>query len=79
VPYVVGALGSRPTASKGIGRSRSANGGAGREPKGTRHAVDTDTGRPACGTVDALRLFADTPWSAEGEWCPDCADLVPFV
>ncbi len=60
-----------------MGRQRSAGAG-GREPKGTRHAVDTDTGDAACGTLDALRLFSDLPWAADGEWCPECAELVPF-
>jgi len=76
MPYVVGALGSRPM-SKGFGRNpRGAPGG--REPKGMRHAIDTETGDPACGTLDSLRTFDDLDWAPEGEWCEECEALVPF-
>jgi hypothetical protein len=77
MPYVVGALGSRPAASKGMGRAKAA-GAPRRAPRGTRHAVDTDTGRAACGTPESLRLFDDVPWAADGEWCEQCETLVPF-
>jgi hypothetical protein len=72
--YVVGALGSRPARSKGIGRARE----GGREPKGTRHAVDVDTGDAACGTRDALRVFDDWPWAADVDCCPSCEAAAPF-
>ena len=49
---------SRPVRSKGLGRQSA----GGREPKGKRHAVDTDTGLVACGTRDSLRVFDDWPW-----------------
>ena len=55
MPWVVGALGSRPVRSKGIGRPST----GGREPKGKRHAVDTDTGMVACGLPQSLRIFPD--------------------
>jgi hypothetical protein len=77
MPYVVGALGSRPVASRGLGRTR-ATGGAPREPRGKRHAVDAETGRAACGTRDSLRRFDDIPWAPDGEWCATCESLVPF-
>ena len=78
MPYVVGALGSRPVPSKGLGRNAGGPGGGNREPKGKRHAVDADTGEAACGTFDALRVFDDWPWSADGDWCANCAAVVPF-
>jgi hypothetical protein len=74
MPWVVGALGSRPARSKGLGRQS----GGGREPKGRRHAVDAETGVAACGTPDALRIFADWPWAPEDEWCRSCEAVVPF-
>ena len=73
--YVVGALGSRPVRSKGLGRG----GEGGREPKGKRHAVDADTGQVACGTLDSLRVFEDLPWAPDGEWCANCEAVVPFT
>jgi hypothetical protein len=76
MPYVVGALGSRPAASRGMGRAKAAPGA--REPKGKRHAVDTDTGAAACGTRDSLRVFDDLAWAPEGEWCASCEAVVPF-
>jgi len=75
VAWVVGALGSRPARSKGLGRQ----GGGGREPKGKRHAVDTDTGMVACGTPDSLRIFDDWPWVDDPECCPSCASVAPFA
>ena len=77
MPYVVGSLGSRPTTSKSMGRGKAADVG-GREPKGKRHAVDVSTGMAACGTRDALRVFDDLPWAAEGQWCTSCESIVPF-
>jgi hypothetical protein len=77
MPYVVGALGSRPASSKGFGRNQR-GGPAAREPKGTRHAVDVDSRRPACGTPQTLRVFDDLEWAPEGEWCPECEAIVPF-
>jgi len=74
--YVVGALGSRPEKSKGLGRSASGLGG--REPKGRRHAVDPVTGEVACGTRDALRVFDDLPWAPDRECCGSCEALAPF-
>ena len=74
MPWVVGALGSRPARSKGLGRQSA----GGREPKGTRHAVDTDTGLVACGTRDSLRVFDDWPWAADDDWCRACEAIVPF-
>jgi hypothetical protein len=73
--WVVGALGSRPARSKGLGRPS----GGGREPRGKRHAVDTDTGVVACGTRDSLRIFDDLPWAADPECCPTCEAAVPFA
>jgi len=72
--YVVGALGSRPVRSKGLGRASA----GGREPKGKRHAVDPDTGEVACGTRDALRVFDDMPWSSDDDCCSNCEAAVPF-
>jgi hypothetical protein len=77
MPYVLGALGSRPARSK-FGSGRGDKGAARREPRGKCHAVDTETGDAACGTMDSLQLFDDLPWGPEGEWCEDCAELVPF-
>ncbi len=80
MPWVVGALGSRPASSKG-GFARSARGASGptaREPRGTRHAVDADTRRAACGTPQTLRIFEELEWAPDGEWCPECEALVPF-
>ena len=74
MPWVVGALGSRPVRSKGLGRQSV----GGREPKGKRHAVDTDTGLVACGTRDSLRIFDDWPWAADDDWCRACEAIVPF-
>ena len=51
----------------------------GREPKGKRHAVDTDTGLVACGTRDSLRIFDDWPWAPEDDWCRACEELAPFT
>ena len=51
--------------SKGIGRPSA----GGREPKGKRHAIDTDTGVVACGTPESLRIFEDWPWAPEDDWC----------
>jgi hypothetical protein len=79
MPYVVGALGSKPVAAKGLGRAAGGAGGGQREPKGRRHAVDVDTGAAACGTFDSLRVFDDLPWSADGEICSACAAVVPFA
>jgi hypothetical protein len=70
--WVVGALGSRPTRSKGIGRPSA----GGREPKGKRHAVDADTGIVACGTAESLRIFEDWPWAPEDDWCRACEAVV---
>jgi hypothetical protein len=78
VRYVVGALGSRPVPSKGLGRSAGAGEGR-REPKGKRHAVDPETGRAACGTLDSLRTFDDLPWAPEGDWCLNCEAVAPFT
>jgi hypothetical protein len=72
VPWVVGALGSRPVRSKGIGRPSS----GGREPKGKRHAVDLDTGVVACGAHDSLRIFDDLLWAPEDDFCRVCEDVV---
>jgi hypothetical protein len=74
MPWVVGALGSRPVRSKGLGRQSA----GGREPKGKRHAVDTDTGLVACGARDSLRVFDDWPWAADDDWCRACEAIVPF-
>ncbi len=74
MPYVVGALGSRPTKSKGLGRGSE----GGREPRGMRHAVDADTGEVACGTFDSLRVFDDLPWAPDAECCPNCEAIAPF-
>ena len=76
--YVVGALGSRPVPSRGLGRNASGSGDGRREPKGKRHAVDPGTGRAACGTLDSLRVFEDLPWTADGDWCLSCEAIVPF-
>lgn len=78
MPYVVGALGSKPVASKGLGRAAGGASGGQREPKGRRHAVDPDTGAAACGTFDSLRVFDDHPWTDDGDICPGCAAAVPF-
>ena len=72
MPWVVGALGSRPARSKGIGRPSA----GGREPKGKRHAVDLDTGVVACGTNDSLRIFDDWVWAPDDDWCRACEDVV---
>jgi hypothetical protein len=72
MPWVVGALGSRPVRSKGIGRPSA----GGREPKGKRHAVDTDTGLVACGTPESLRIFDDWPWAPEDDFCRACEEVV---
>jgi hypothetical protein len=79
VRYVVGALGSRPVPSKGLGRSAAGSGAVQREPKGKRHAVDPDTGRAACGSLDSLRIFEDLPWAPDGDWCPNCEAVAPFT
>jgi hypothetical protein len=73
--YVVGALGSQPVKSKGLGRGGSEGR---REPKGKRHAVDADSGQVACGTLDSLRVFEDLPWGPDGDWCTNCEAVVPF-
>jgi hypothetical protein len=78
MPYVVGALGSRPATGRGIGRPRSGAAPGGREPKGKRHAVDAESGVAACGTLDSLRVFDDIPWAPDGEWCSACESVVPF-
>ena len=78
MPYFVGALGSKPISSKGMGRNAGGATGGGREPKGRRHAVDVDTGEVACGTFDSLRVFDDHPWTAEGDTCPACEAIAPF-
>jgi len=75
--YVVGALGSHLVKPKAFG-GRSAKNAGRREPRGMRHAVDLDSGDPACGTAVSLRVFDDEPWAPEGEWCPTCESLVPF-
>jgi hypothetical protein len=75
--YVVGALGSRPASSRGFKGGRD-KGPPRREPRGKRHAVDTDTGLAACGTMDVLQLFDELSWGPEGEWCETCEDQVPF-
>ena len=72
MPWVVGALGSRPVRSKGIGRPSA----GGREPKGKRHAVDLDTGAAACGAHDSLRVFDDWLWAPEDDWCRACEEVV---
>ena len=77
--YVVGALGSKPLSSKGMGRNAGGASGSRREPKGRRHAVDVDTGAAACGTFDSLRVFDDYPWIADGDTCPACEAVVPFA
>jgi hypothetical protein len=74
--FVVGALGSQPVRSKGLGRAAS---GGGREPRGKRHAVEVVTREVACGTLDSLRVFEDRPWAPEGDWCRSCEALVPFT
>ena len=66
MPWVVGALGSRPARSKGIGRPSA----GGREPKGKRHAVDLATGLVACGAHDSLRIFDDLAVGARGRLVP---------
>ncbi len=76
--YVLGSLGSRPARSRGMGGRRGQGGPARREPRGRCHAVDTDTGLAACGTMDALVVFDDQPWRPDGEWCEECEELVPF-
>ena len=79
MPWVVGALGSKPASSRGgFGRNARAAGPAAREPKGVRHAVDLDSRRAACGTGQTLRVFDDLEWAPDGEWCPECEELVPF-
>jgi len=75
--YVVGALGSRPVPSKGMGRGASTEGR--REPRGKRHAVDAVTGQPACGTFESLRIFDELAWGADGDWCTSCEAVVPFA
>jgi hypothetical protein len=77
VRYVVGALGSRPVPSRGLGRAAGSGEGR-REPKGKRHAVDPDVGVAACGSLDTLRVFEDLPWAPEGDWCLNCEAVVPF-
>ena len=72
MPWVVGALGSRPVRSKGIGRPST----GGREPKGKRHAVDLATGVVACGAHDSLRIFDDLVWAPEDDWCRACEEVV---
>ncbi len=79
MPYVVGALGSKPLSSKGMGRNAGGASGGQREPKGRRHAVDPDTGAAACGTFDSLRVFDDYPWADDGDVCRACAEVVPFT
>ncbi|HEX9466824.1 MAG TPA: hypothetical protein VGA11_00300 [Acidimicrobiia bacterium] len=79
MPYVVGSLGSRPAASKGLGRARTSGVAGAREPRGTRHAVDSETGTVACGTRDTLRVFPGLSWAPEGEWCASCESVVPFT
>ena len=74
MPWVVGALGSRPTRSKGIGRAST----GGREPKGKRHAIDTVTGIVACGTPESLRIFEDCPWAPVDDWCRACEEIASF-
>jgi hypothetical protein len=76
--HVIGALGSRPARSRGFGGGRGDRGPARREPRGTCHAVDTDTGEAACGTTGSLQVFDDQPWRADGDRCPECEALVPF-
>jgi hypothetical protein len=76
MPYVVGALGSRPAASKGLGRSGSAGR---REPRGKRHAVHSATREVACGTFDALRVFDDLPWTSDGDGCVVCEAAVASI
>jgi len=78
MPYVLGALGSRPARSRGFSGGRGDKGAPRREPRGKCHAVDTDTGEAACGTMDSLQVFEDQPWAPEGEWCEECEALVPF-
>ena len=79
MPFVVGALGSRPARSKGLGRQAAGRQAAGgREPKGKRHAVDTDTGMAACGTRDSLRIFEDWPWAPDAECCSACEAAAPY-
>jgi hypothetical protein len=76
MPFVVGALGSKPVASRGIGRS----GAEGRrEPKGRRHAVDVDTREAACGTRDALRIFDDLAWPTDRDVCVACEEAVFLI
>lgn len=79
VAYVVGALGSKPVSSRGMGRAAGGPSGGGREPKGRRHAVDPATGAAACGTFDSLRVFDDYPWTDDGDVCPACAAVAPFT
>ena len=74
--HVVGALGSGHVSAKSFGRNRG--GPAVRGPKGKRHAIDLDTGDPACGTPDALRIFEDWPWEPDGDWCAACEAAIPF-
>jgi hypothetical protein len=78
VTYGVGALGSKPAKSQSLRGGARGKGPARREPRGTRHAVDLDTGEAACGTVSGLQVFDDLAWEPDGEWCPVCEEVVPF-
>ncbi len=46
-----------------------------RVPVGTWHAVDLDSGRPACGTNRFLEVWPDHPSAQSGDAprCPECA------
>jgi hypothetical protein len=71
--FVVGALGSKPVASKGMGRGGSEGR---REPKGRRHAVDVDSRQAACGTRDTLRIFDELKWPTDTDACGACEQVV---
>jgi hypothetical protein len=72
IPATEGALpGRRGAQSSGAALQR--------QPAGTWHAIDADTGRPACGTSRLIETFPAIPWSSpEGtDRCAPCAARVP--
>jgi hypothetical protein len=52
-----------------------------REPAGTWHAIDPDTGDAACGTNRFLEPFANHRWNEPGDIdrCAACLAVVPLA
>jgi hypothetical protein len=81
--WKVGAAGTEWVGSRGIvPGGRDGPLGLGKlVPLGLTHAVNSETGRVACGfPVEALIVLPDMEWeSATVEKCPDCVRVVGVI